>query len=294
LAVSAYLINGTFRVTGGVPSGDSARFHPDDPQAFTQLGWAARTNSAGGARLRLAGIDALETAYVPPGAITRWHQPAELAQAGAAALTSALGFDTVTGDGDGRTVSSSPSATPGHLLAVGTDSHGRVVGFAYPGRRRRPVTDLSRVDLDVGVLRDSVNWMLLRQGLAYPVPFARLHPSSRAELVAAAAHARGQRRGVWPHDVTVTGFQLADRDQLQDDVVVLPLLFRRLADYLELEGAGTGAVNLAGFRRYLAACDDRVLVLPQGELTGLASVVEVEQQQVRLSVPLESLVFFER
>lgn len=290
--MSAFLVNGTFRVTGDVPGGDSARFRPDDPQAFAVLGWAVRTNTAGGARLRLAGIDALEAAYVPPCSITRWHQPAELAQAGAAALTAALGFDTVTVADDGCAVSSSPSATPGHLLAVGADSHGRVVGFAFVGRRRGPVADLSAVDLEAVALRDSVNWMLLRQGLAYPVPFAGLHPALRVELVAAAAHAQRQRRGVWPHDVTASGFRLVDRDQLQDGVVVLPLLFRRLADYLELEGPG--AMSLAGFPGYLAARDDRVLVLPQGELAGLASVVEVQQQEVRLAVPLESLVFIER
>jgi hypothetical protein len=291
LIVPAFLINGTYRVTGGAPSGDSMRFYPDDPQAFRDLGIAARTNSSGGARLRLAGVDALEIAYTPRGSVISWHQPPDLAVAGVTALATALGFVSVERGDNGSVASSVPTAVPGHALVTGADLHGRMVGFAFPARRRG-IADLSTVPLDVAGVRDSANWMLLRQGLAYPVAFSRLHPDVRAELVAAAAHAGRQQRGVWPRDVTHDGFRLADREQLQDDVVLLPRLFRRLADYLEIEGPD--GVNLSGFPAYLAARDDRVMTVPDGRVTGFGSVVEVRQQTLRLTVPLEQLVFFER
>jgi endonuclease YncB( thermonuclease family) len=289
--VPLFLINGTYRVTGSVPGGDSVRFYPDDPQAFSRLGFGVRTNSKGGARLRLAAIDALEIAYTPKGSVTAWHQPAELATAGAAALATALGFDQVEQGDGGSLVASVPAATPGHILTRGGDVHGRVVGFAFPARRRG-MADLAQVELDVAGVRGCANWMLLRQGLAYPVGFSRLYPDLRVELASAAAHARNLRRGVWPRDVTHTGFRLIDREQLQDDLVLLPMLFRRLVDYLGLEEPG--GVNLSGFPAYLAARDDRLVTVPEGHVTGFDSLVEVQQQNVRLTLPLERLVFFER
>jgi hypothetical protein len=289
--VPLLLINGTYRVTGGAPSGDAVRFQPDDPQAFSTLGPPVWTNASGGARVRLAGLDALELAYTPEGSATSWHQPAELAAAGAAALVTALGFDEATRGPDGSVASSVPAATPGHLLAGGVDGCGRVIAFGFAGRRRG-TPDLTRVQLDVVALRDSVNWMLLRQGVAYPVAHGGLVPDLRVELVAAAAHAAGRQRGVWPRDVTVTGFELAEREQVQDEFVVLPKLFRRLVDYLELEGPGS--VDLSGFPAFLAARADRLITLPDGHVTHLGGVVEVDGQQVRLTVPPEQLVFLER
>jgi endonuclease YncB( thermonuclease family) len=290
--VPLFLINGTYRVTGGVPDGDSVRFYPDDQQAFSTLGLAVRVNARGGARLRLTGIDALEIAYTPRDCATPWHQPLELAHAGAAALAAALGFDKVERDESGRVVTSLPRAAPGHVLTRGADAHGRVVGFAFAGRRRGKITDLAPVRLDVAGVRDSVNWMLLRQGLAYPVAFSRMYPDLRAELAAAASHARTQQRGVWPRDVTQAGFRLADREQLQDEIVVLPRLFRRLVDYLELEEPG--GLDLSGFSAYLTARADLLMIVPEGHVTGLNTVVEIHQQQVRLMITPERLVFFER
>lgn len=287
-----FLINGTYRVTGGVSDGDSVFFQPDDPQAFSSLGLTVRTSSTGAARLRLAGVDALETAYTPRDSVRCWHQPAELAEAGASALATALGFRGVDQDTDGLAASSAPVAAPGHILTESADAHGRVVGFAFAARRRGPVPDLSTIDLDVAGVRDSANWMLLRQGLAYPAAFSRLHPHLRTELAAAAYHACGRQRGVWPRDVTTIGVRLKHRAQVQDEVVMLPRLFRRLADYLELEGSD--GVNLSGLPAYLAARRDRVLVLSRGEVTGFDSVVEVNQQRVRLTVAPEDLVLFER
>jgi hypothetical protein len=286
------LINGTFRVTGGVPGGDSVRFHPDDPQALSVLRLPARTDSRGAARLRLAGVDALVTAFTPRGSLTRWHQPLELAEAGATALATALGFDRIERGDNGSAVASTPVAVPGHVLVQSVDVHGRLVGFAFPARRRGPVADLCALGLDVAGVRDSVNWMLLRQGLGYPVVYSALALDLRTELFAAAEHARDQQRGIWPRDITGVGARLERREQLRDRFVLFPKLFRRLADYLEL--SPDDGVDLSGFSDYLASRGDRVLVLPQGQVTGFDAVVEVREHQLRLGVPVQRVVFFER
>ncbi|MFL6075187.1 MAG: hypothetical protein ACJ73S_17465 [Mycobacteriales bacterium] len=77
---------------------------------------------------------------------------------------------------------------------------------------------------------------------------------------------------------------------MDDKLVLLPKLFRRLIDYF---GLGTGSASLDGFEEFLAARNDRVLVLPDGQLTGLDTVAQVEGQTVRLLHPPENLVFLE-
>jgi hypothetical protein len=59
------LIKGEYRVVGAAPDGDSIRFYPDAADAWERAGLNVRPNAAGGAQLRLEGIDALETHYTP-------------------------------------------------------------------------------------------------------------------------------------------------------------------------------------------------------------------------------------
>jgi hypothetical protein len=74
-------------------------------------------------------------------------------------------------------------------------------------------------------------------------------------------------------------------------VVILPKLFRRLADYLALND---GSPDLGGFKRYVESLDDRVIVLPEGQITGFDTVIEVNDQSVNLTVQPEFLVFMEK
>ena len=77
------LIEGTYRIIGAQPDGDSIRFYPNNPSEWDLVDGAHRvqTNTAGGAQLRLDGIDTLETHYSTTAGIL--HQPLELAQAAA-------------------------------------------------------------------------------------------------------------------------------------------------------------------------------------------------------------------
>jgi hypothetical protein len=59
--------------------------------------------------------------------------------------------------------------------------------------------------------------------------------------------ARTAKKGVWAQDATLTGFRLVSRTQLTGRLVIVPKLFRRLAEYLSLDEAGT--VNWPASRR---------------------------------------------
>ena len=79
-------------------------------------------------------------------------------------------------------------------------------------------------------------------------------------------------------------------DSFQDDVVIMPKLFRRLVDYLRL-----GDPSLTGFPAFLDQAADRFFILSTGHCTtGLDEVVAVQQDTLRLTHPIEDLVFDEK
>jgi endonuclease YncB( thermonuclease family) len=69
------LIEGSFRIIGSQPDGDSMRFYPNDPTEWDRVEGPhrVRRNAGGGAQLRFDGIDTLETHY--PSKLGPLHQP---------------------------------------------------------------------------------------------------------------------------------------------------------------------------------------------------------------------------
>lgn len=282
------LIKGTYRILHSQPDGDSVHFFPDDAEAFARLGMRAHLSPAGGAQLRLDAIDALETHYTPRahGGFTQ-HQPLPLAHAPADRLLALLGFGDVKRDRE-TVVSATPDETPGYILTRFADKYGRPVAFAYAGEAREP--DLSQVHVTAPMLRESVNHRLLAEGLVYPTFYSKLYPELRTELTAAAQSARRTGNGVWAGDATTSGATVTSLADLDDHVVILPKLFRRLVDYLAL---GAGDVSLDRFTEFLATRDDRLFVISEAHATGLDTITAVAGQKLRLTHPPEDLVFLE-
>ena len=285
------LVRGSYRVVGASPDGDSVRFYPDDPNVWEKAGIVVRTNAGGGVQLRLDAIDALETHYTPPHAATPWHQPTALGQGAASRLLELLGFTGVVRDQAGTVSAATPDRTPGYILTRFADKYGRPVATAFAGERPSTAADGSGVFLDLDELHASVNFQLLVDGWVYPTFYSRLYVDLRSDLAATTITARAARRGVWEQDVTLTGFQLRSRPQLTDDLVILPKLFRRLAEYLTLDEAG--GVSLAGFPAFLAAHDDKLFTVPAGQATALDTLVAREGQTLTLTLPPEQIVFLE-
>ncbi|GAB2996875.1 nuclease [Amycolatopsis acidiphila] len=285
------LIKGSYRIIGASPDGDSVRFYPDDPAAFTKAGLRVRLNSRGGVQLRLDGIDALETHYQAQNHGGQWRQPVAPAQDAATGLLSHLGFRTVERDEDGTVTAATPEQVPGHILTRFADKYGRAVAFAFPGQRSGRTADGGQVRLDVRGLRPSANYALLQAGLVYPTFYSLLYVDLREAMASAAVAARDAGKGLWAADVTAGGFRLKSRTQLRDELVILPKLFRRLVDYLGLDE--TGGVSLSGFADYLDTRDDRLFTVPDGHSTELETLVKVRRQSIELTVAPEQIVFDE-
>jgi hypothetical protein len=310
--VPVYSVPGSYKVVGASPDGDSVRFYPDDPTVFQLAGMPVRLNAHGGAQLRLDAIDALETHYTPPRSKHTWRQQHALALAAGDELLTRLGFSGVQRADDGTVTAATPDSTRGYILTRFADTYGRAVSFAYAGDRagadggqatdagsdepddgpRVAVGGLPTVHLGVPELTRSANYQLLSAGLVYPTFYSKLYVDLREALAKEADRARAAHKGLWQQDVTHHGFDLVSRDQLENDLVILPKLFRRLAEFLSLDE--TGSASLAGFRAFLAQHDDRLYTVPAGQSTGFDTLVHVRGRHVRLTVAPEHIVFIEK
>jgi endonuclease YncB( thermonuclease family) len=263
------------------------RFLPTDPAGWDQVpgATAVRRNASGAAQLRLDAIDALETHYTPVGG-HMLHQPLELAHAAAAELLDWLGFTGVVRSGE--TVKSvAADGQPGFILTRGADVYGRCV--ALVGRGDAPGSGM--LNVDVALLRETVNHHLLADGLAYPTFYTKLYADLRNELAAQSRAARSAKSGVFAEDLTEAGVTVESLATLTDTAVILPKLFRRLADYLHLNAAD---VSLAGFKAFLSQQADSLWVVSTGEKTTLDTLVDVSGQTVKLTREPEDLVFDEK
>jgi hypothetical protein len=132
------LIEGQYRILNSAPDGDSVRFYPSDPQAFAKAGLPVRTNQAGGAQLRLDGIDALETHYQPQtGNAGVLHQPFEFGRAAAEALLTSLGFTAVRRGQHETVTSSTPAQAPGYVLTRSARRLAATAGISASSSQRR-------------------------------------------------------------------------------------------------------------------------------------------------------------
>jgi hypothetical protein len=285
------LIEGVFLAKGAQPDGDSVRFRPDRVADWDLVGGQppVKRNASGAAQLRLDGIDSLETHYTPRHG-TRMHQPLPLARAAADELLEWLGFTGVQRDAAETVIACDQDDVPGFILTRGADLYGRCIAFA--GRGEAPAASGSQVFVDPELLRTTLNHHQLTVGLAYPTYYRALFPELRNEFSTAVATAAAAKLGVWAVDVTTSGAIVATETSLTDDVVILPKLFRRLADYLQL---GAGDLSLAGFPDFLAQAKDRFFILSTGHsTTGLDTIVEVDGNTVRMTHAATDLVFDEK
>lgn len=274
-----HVIRGTFHVTGYSPDGDSLRFQALDGQNWDLLdGPRVNLNARQHAQLRLEAIDTLETHYQGD------HQPTALAHAARDALLSMLGITNIVWNAAETKVLSANDGTDGYIVSRIVEPNRRPVSFVFAGVPAE--ADGSQLYFDANRLRQSVNFQLLEQGLAYPTYYKGLFPDLRQACTAAMQHARQQQLGVWPVDRTQSGVDVTSLDVITDHEVILPKLFRRLAEYLR----GGGTVH--GFLPWLETRQEGVLVIsPQVHPTHFDTVIDVTGSVVRMTEPPENLIF---
>jgi hypothetical protein len=284
------LIQGNFKIIKAAPDGDSIRFYPNNPELWEKLPTRVRPNRAGGAQLRLDSIDSLETHFqAKGGSVGMQHQPLEFAHGAASELLKFFGFKKVTRNDNEIVTAAEPEEVPGFILTRFADAYGRSIAFAFKGNSEQE--DGSDIYFDKSLLKKSANYHILNKGLAYPTFYSKLYPDIRKELINVTEKVRKEKKGLWASDKTNKGFVLEELETITENIVILPKLFRRLLGYLAIND---GSVELGGFLKYLKSLDDRIIILPQGHVTGFYFVVEVDGQNLKLTTQPEDLVFIEK
>ena len=93
--------------------------------------------------------------------------------------------------------------------------------------------------LDVARLKQRVNYALMAEGLVYPTYYKGLTQAAQA--------ARSAGVGLWQQDKTNMGVDVPALNAFSEEGIILPKLFRRIAEYLEVGGG----IDEAGFRAFL-------------------------------------------
>jgi len=279
--MSFTLIKGTFHVQGYSPDGDSIRFKARDSSLWKKLsGPAVEMNARGHAQLRIEAIDALETHY--QGAC----QPEKPARAAARYLLSQLGINEVVWNETHSSVVKAQDGTDGYILARSTESNRRPVAFVFAGDTEEK--DGAEIMLDESILKESFNYQILAQGLAYPMYYNGLFSDLRLPLTKAVTNAREEEKGLWPYDQTTKGFSVSSLKAITEEVAILPKLFRRIVDYM-----GEGG-KIDGFREHLQKGCEPLVRIKQVHFTRLDAIVEVRGDKVRLAEAPENLIFMDK
>lgn len=280
------IISGSFHVVGYSPDGDSIRFQADNVSHLFDLdGSDPRVNARGHAQLRIEGIDTLETHFNPAGGGGVLRQPELFAQQATDLLLAYLGIDNVVWNAGHAQVVSANDGKRGFILSRSVEKNGRPVAFVFAGDPPGP--DGGDFRLEADFLRSSYNHLALDQGLSYATYYWGLFHDLREEMTAAVTSARDAGRGLYAQDVTTNGFEINTVADLTDNCVIMPKLFRRLAEYFVSTG------TIVGFKEVLAESREPVLEIETANFTHFDTFVEQApgSSRVRLTVHPEELVF---
>jgi hypothetical protein len=256
------LIKGTFRPAAGTPDGDSVRFEPDDAALMRSIPRVRMTATATTVQLRYEGIDALEKHAIAPHALNARDTNLRL-----------LGTQGAT----------DPEGARGYILTrEGDQKSGRPVCFVYTGETEQ--ADGRRVFLEPERVRESVNFQLLTEGMAYPLFYETLFKELRDELITALPAGRANLDGYLRLDESMTGVDYGGPHALGDLPPIFPKLFRRLDEW--------NGETLEGFLLWLEQNDnERLYTLSDGRFLGFQDVLQVEGDRVTLRYAPEELVF---
>ncbi len=278
------LIKGTFHVKGRQPDGDTIGFKAENKQNWAEFesrfktrGQGIKTNRAGVLSIRLKAIDTLETHYEGN------HQPSALARKATDFLLEEAGIKEVAWDG--ASVASAQDETHGYILSRAIDKSRRPTCFAFAGNTERKDGEL--LPLDAEWLKNSINYKLLEQGLAYPTFYKAMldFPDLRKELANIAMASAEAKLGVWAVDKS-RGISIRNKEQLEQEGVIMPKLFRILTEYFKEHPDG-----MDRFHSWLQDWNEEVCILPSGNTAGLHEVIEKKGEEIKLTVDPWEMIF---
>ncbi len=274
-------IKGTFHIVGYSPDGDSIRFKASNRANWDSLeGKKVELNSREHAQLRIEAIDTLETHYKGQ------HQPLQFAEQAAQRLFTLLGITNVTWNASHSRVTAAKDGVEGFIVSRMAEENGRPVSYVFDASQGWQ--DGQELFLEKPLVRKSVNFRMLREGLAYPTFYDGLFYDLRELFADEAQKVRAKPKGLWAVDHSNFFIQINSLNDITENIVLLPKLFRRLVAFLK-ENETFDPIK---FLQFIDKGREKLLILSRLHFTHLEDVLEINQAgQIRLKEKPEDLVF---
>jgi len=274
------VIKGTLHVKGYRPDGDSIRFQAERESDWQSIrGRPVKLNRKNHAQLRIEAIDTLETHYAGH------HQPNVLAEAATRSLLSNLGINNVTWNNKG-VITAADDGVKAYVVTRNTDRFGRPISFLFTSSS--VVARKKEIFLDKKNIRQSINYKLLVQGMAYPTFYDGLFYDLREVFAMAAMTARRGRVGVWSTDATNRFIEINGLEAIEQRWVIMPKVFRRLTEYFKQHER----FDAHAFIDFLAAKKENVLQMRFLHFTQLHHLFAVNAAgKIKLTEKPEEIIF---
>jgi endonuclease YncB( thermonuclease family) len=271
------VIAGTFHVKGFQPDGDSIRFQAHNQANWDFFLWPSELDKISKKKqLRIESIDAMETHY------EGYHQPRPFAIAALESLLEMLEIKSVIYSIGITQIVKADDGKAGFIASATTDRFGRPVSYLFPKKAR--LTDGAVMDSSELPVEDSINFQLAREGLVYPTFYTTTDRVFAEKIRAVISRARRTKRGIWSIDRT-SDFSLWDVRTLQEDILILPKLFRRLIAFIE------GYAEYDQLETFMRKQRDNLQLWDGTKKRSLADLMEFSGRRIQMKTPVEDILF---
>jgi endonuclease YncB( thermonuclease family) len=271
------VIAGTFHVKGFQPDGDSIRFQALSPANWDFFLWPSELDKISKKKqLRIESIDAMETHY------EGYHQPRPFAIAALESLLEMLEIRSVVYSIGITQIVDADDGKRGFIASATTDRFGRPVSYLFP--KNAPLTDGAVMDSSELPVEDSINFQLAREGLVYPTFYTTTDRVFAEKIRAVISRARKTKRGIWSIDRT-PDFSLWDVRTLQEDILILPKIFRRLISFID------GYADYAQLEAFMRKQRDNLQLWDGTKKKSLADLMTFSGRRIQMKTPVEDILF---
>jgi hypothetical protein len=133
-------------------------------------------------------------------------------------------------------------------------------------------------------VEDSINFQLAREGLVYPTFYTTTDRVFAEKIRAVISRARKTKRGIWSIDRTMD-FSLWDVRTLQEDILILPKLFRRLISFIDCYA------DYDKLEDFMRKQRDNLQLWDGTKKKSLADLMSFSGRRIQMKTPVEDILF---
>jgi len=182
---------------------------------------------------------------------------------------------------------------PGYIAAKEVDIYHRIVGFVFPENVSFHINEGKYQTLSNDMAKESANYGLLSEGLAYPSFYTGLPGYIRDAWADESREARSELRGLWAIDKTNDGFSIYGDKIIEDlelNIAVYPELFRKTVAFLAQDP------DKKEFYSYFYSLEDYVVHGDRCQIGKFAEFVSFNKNDglVKLRYEPEKIIFISK